>query len=134
MSRSPALEATSSWTAAAASVVDWIMHDAAGRGWEDVGANAELVARRAMLSRARGKIMVIGLVFFEICEQRSTSFQRRECETWRQFNLFLRKDGDEEERDVLKTEESSKQERIPQLSLLLVLVGGSWQLINKVGS
>ncbi len=61
MSRSPALEATSS-TVAAASVVDWIMHDDAGRGWEDVGANAELVARRAMLSRARGKIMVIRCV------------------------------------------------------------------------
>jgi len=38
------------------------MHDAVVRGWEEVGANAEVVARRAMLSRARGKIMVAAFV------------------------------------------------------------------------
>ena len=65
MSRSPAaLEETSSCTVAASAVEEW-MHDAVVRGWVEVGANAEVVARRAMLSRARGKIMVKVLLFFE---------------------------------------------------------------------
>jgi hypothetical protein len=45
------------------------MHDAGMRGLEDVGANAELVERRAMLSRARGKIMVEVLLFFFVCNE-----------------------------------------------------------------
>lgn len=42
------------------------MHDVGMRGLEDVGAKAELVERRAMLSRARGKIMV-EVLFFILC-------------------------------------------------------------------
>ena len=87
MSRSPAAlleeETSSSCTVAASAVEEW-MHDAVVRGWEEVGANADVVARRAMLSRARGKIMV--KVFFEkvVSKDFLCNFFA-ESETWRQI-------------------------------------------------